>query len=99
MQTFVAGQQSDIAGREFAQLHLALASISYGCGDAGASQAEAEAVLTVGGLPACLYEAAEQWRILASLAYDRVQAPDRSRAGRSGTDGFLPASLVAHAAV
>jgi hypothetical protein len=53
---------------ERAQLHLAIAWVSYMTGHAARTKAEAEAVLARPGLPASLYEAAEQRRLLALLS-------------------------------
>jgi len=53
---------------ERAQLHLAIALVSYMSGDTARTKAEAEAVLAQPGLPASLYEAAEQRRLLALLS-------------------------------
>jgi DNA-binding CsgD family transcriptional regulator/tetratricopeptide (TPR) repeat protein len=57
-----------------AQLRLALASVSYMNGRTTRSRAEAEAVLAEPGLPAVLYAAAEQRRVLAWLADESVGA-------------------------
>ena len=73
-----------------AQLHLALASVSYMSGQAARSRAEAEAVLAEPGLPAALYAAAEQSRLLALLADGSTPAIEHP-----GT----PAALVARAAL
>src|SRR6187401_1150475 len=51
-----------------AQLHLAIALTAYMSGDTARTKAEAEAVLAQPGLPASLYEAAEQRRLLALLS-------------------------------
>ena len=73
-----------------AQLHLALASVSYMSGQVARSRAEAEAVLAEPGLPAALYAAAEQSHLLALLADGSTPA-----IGHPGT----PAALVARAAL
>jgi DNA-binding CsgD family transcriptional regulator len=73
-----------------AQLHLALASVSYMSGQVARSRAEAEAVLAEPGLPAALYAAAEQSHLLALLADESTPA-----IGHPGT----PAALVARAAL
>ena len=57
-----------MAARDRAQLHLALASLSYMSGETARSRAEAEAVLVEPGLPAAMYAAAENRRVLALLA-------------------------------
>ena len=61
-------EETEVSAVDRAQLHLALAMVSYMSGSVGRSQAEAEAVLAEPGLPASLYAAAEQSRLLALLA-------------------------------
>jgi DNA-binding CsgD family transcriptional regulator len=73
-----------------AQLHLAVAMVSYMSGSVGRSRAEAEAVLAEPGLPAALYAAAEQSRLLALLAHG-----DAPTAG----DDAAPAALLSRAAL
>src|SRR6186713_2602638 len=57
--------EADGAAIDRAQLHLALASVSYMSGQTARSRAEAEAVLVEPGLPAPMYAAAENRRVLA----------------------------------
>jgi len=83
----------------WAQLHLALASVSYITGDADRSRAECEAVLAEPGLPAPLYAAAHQHRILALLT-----TPDEARHCLAGCENHevhecVPAALIARAAL
>ncbi|MET0460202.1 MAG: hypothetical protein ABW195_13205, partial [Ilumatobacteraceae bacterium] len=59
---------ADDAAIDEAQLHLALASVSYMSGHVARSKSEAEAVLAEPGLPASLYAAAESSRLLALLS-------------------------------
>jgi DNA-binding CsgD family transcriptional regulator len=73
-----------------AQLHLAVAMVSYMSGSLGRSRAEAEAVLAEPGLPASLYAAAEQSRLLALLADG--DAPTTG-------DTAAPAALLSRAAI
>lgn len=72
-----------------AQLHLALAMVSYMSGSIGQSQAEAEAVLAEPGLPTSLYAAAEQSRLLALLADSNTPTRDTA----------APAALLSRAAL
>ena len=76
-----------------AQLHLALASVSYMSGQVARSRAEAEAVLAEPGLPAALYAAAEQSHLLALLAEGSTgraigRPGDVGRARRPGGPGL-----------
>jgi DNA-binding CsgD family transcriptional regulator len=80
--TSVAGFETEAVER--AQLHLALALVSYMTGHTARTKAEAEAVLAQPGLPASLYEAAEQRRLLALLSDGdlvRIVAPTAAAAG------------------
>ncbi|MET0144290.1 MAG: helix-turn-helix transcriptional regulator [Ilumatobacteraceae bacterium] len=60
--------EADDAAIDEAQQHLALALVSYMSGHVTRTRVEAEAVLAEPGLPASLYAAAEQSRLLAQLA-------------------------------
>ncbi len=60
--------EADEAAIDRAQLHLALASVAYMSGQTLRSRVEAEAVLAEPGLPAPMYAAAENRRVLALLA-------------------------------
>jgi DNA-binding CsgD family transcriptional regulator len=86
-----------------AQLHLALASVSYMSGDVIRSKVEAEAVLAEPGLPEALYTAAEQSRVLAMLAGGRIGETERgstqaaallARAALAWRDGQVGDSLA-----
>ena len=58
MTTAMRVVDADVAAIDQAQLHLALASVSYMSGQMARSRAEAEAVLVEPGLPAPMYAAA-----------------------------------------
>jgi ATP/maltotriose-dependent transcriptional regulator MalT len=90
MTLLVPVEQIEDSAVNRAQLHLAVAMVSYISGSIGRSQAEAEAVLAEPGLPASLYAAAEQSRLLARLA--EGTAP-------TSTDAAAPAALLSRAAL
>src|SRR6185436_18421520 len=68
MTNFMQVAEPELAAIDQAQLHLALASVSYMSGQTARSRAEAEAVLVEPGLPTPMYAAAENRRVLALLA-------------------------------
>jgi DNA-binding CsgD family transcriptional regulator len=91
--------EADAAAIDRAQLHLALASVSYMSGQTARSRAEAEAVLVEPGLPAPMYAAAENRRVLALLANGNeleLNAPDDWTGEKARC---LRATLVARSAL
>ena len=88
--TCATGIEADGAAVDQAQLRLALASVSYMSGHVARSKAEAEAVLAEPGLPASLYAAAEQSRLLALLSDGGMSTISQTAA---------PSALLARAAL
>jgi DNA-binding CsgD family transcriptional regulator len=82
--------RADEATVDQAQVHLALAAVSYMSGHVARSKAEAEAVLAERGLPASLYAAAEQSRLLALLSDGSISTITRA---------VPPSALLARAAL
>jgi DNA-binding CsgD family transcriptional regulator len=92
----VEGEEAAI---DRAQLHLALASVSYMSGQTARSRAEAEAVLAEPGLPAPMYAAAENRRVLALLANGNELGFDSPADWCGETTRGLRATLVARSAL
>jgi len=99
MTTGVQVGEGEQAAIDRAQLHLALASVSYMSGHAARSRSEAEAVLAEPGLPAPMYNAAENRRVLALLANGNELALSASAESTRVNPQCLRARLVALSAL
>jgi DNA-binding CsgD family transcriptional regulator len=101
MSCLAVAAEATLEAVDRAQLHLAIALVSYMSGQTARTKEEAEAVLAEPGLPASLYAAAEQRRLLAllsdgdlaTIAEPASAAALLARAALAWRDGFVAETL------